>query len=240
MNPLPDGQETAFLAIVHHGNQYVIADAYSDRQGMTDILGLRGPASHPAGILPLLRMHLEYRIPLNLHMSGTLIEALAWHCPQSFTFIKELDRAGLLEIVGSTFSQNVMPFFEDRLNLRQINDELTLLRRHLGWDPARVKVFWVPERVWDTDRQAPLLRSTSLLNGGYRYVLLDDRLLYPWGGQYAGSPRERFDRERPRDLEAYMPWEVAGSGGLVVLPISRDPRYALSPATGRDPHDLAG
>jgi aminoglycoside phosphotransferase (APT) family kinase protein len=229
-----EAQGTACLAIVHHANQYVIADGYGDRQGITEILGLRGPASHPAGFLPLLRMHLEYGIPLNLHLSGTLLEALAWHCPQSFSFIKDLDRAGLLEIVGSTFSQNVMPFFENRLNLRQINDELALLRRHLGWNPAKVKVFWVPERVWDTDKLASVLRSSSLLNGGYRYVLLDDRLLYPWGGQYAGSPRERFDRERPRDPEAYMPWEVAGSGGLVVLPISRDLRYTIPPATGAD------
>jgi aminoglycoside phosphotransferase (APT) family kinase protein len=239
MGFMPDAPETACLAIVHHANQYVIADGYGDRQGMADILGLRGPTSHPAGFLPLLRMHLDYGIPLNLHLSGTLIEALAWQCPQSFAFIRDLDRAGLLEIVGSTFSQNVMPFFEDRLNLRQINEELTLLRRHLGWNPAKVKVFWVPERVWDTDKLASVLRSSVLLNGGYRYVLLDDRVLYPWGGQYAGSARERFDRERPRDLEAYMPWEVAGSGGLVVLPISRDLRYTIPPATGADVERLA-
>jgi aminoglycoside phosphotransferase (APT) family kinase protein len=234
MGSRAEAQDTAFLAIVHHANQYVIADGYAERQGMSDILGLRGGTSNPAGFLPLLRMHLEYGIPLNLHLSGTLIEALAWHCPQSFCFIKDLDRAGLLEIVGSTFSQNVMPFFEDRLNQRQINDELALLRQHAGWDPARVKVFWVPERVWDTDRLAPVLRNSSLLNGGYRYVLLDDRLLYAWGGQYAGSPRERFDRERPRDLEAYMPWEIAESGGLVLLPISRDLRYTIPPATSAD------
>jgi aminoglycoside phosphotransferase (APT) family kinase protein len=240
MKPLLEPQKMASLAIVHHANQYVIADGYSDRQGMTDILGLRGPASHPAGFLPLLRMHLEYGIPLNLHLSGTLIEALAWHCPQSFGFIKDLDRAGLLEIVGSTFSQNVMPFFDDRLNVRQINDELAILRRHLNWDPARVKGFWVPERVWDTDKLAPVLRSSNLLNGGFRFVLLDDRLLYPWGGQYAGSQRERFDRERPRELEAYMPWEIAGSGGLVALPMSRDLRYAIPPYTGADLERLEG
>jgi len=101
----------ASLAIVHHANQYVIADGYGDRQGMSDILGLRGPTSHPAGFLPLLRMHMEYGIPLNLHLSGTLMEALAWHCPESFSLIRDLDRAGLLEMVGSAFSQNVMTFF---------------------------------------------------------------------------------------------------------------------------------
>jgi hypothetical protein len=38
MGSLPGAQETASLAIVHHANQYVIADGYGDREGMTDIL----------------------------------------------------------------------------------------------------------------------------------------------------------------------------------------------------------
>ncbi len=127
----------ASLAIVHHANQYVIGDGYSDRQGMTDILGLRGAISHPAGFLPLLRMHLDYGIPLNLHLSGTLIEALAWHCPQSFGFIKDLDRAGLLEIVGSTFSQNVMPFFDSGQGQGLLGARAGLGYRQTGAGPAQ-------------------------------------------------------------------------------------------------------
>jgi len=40
-----------------------------------------------------------------------------------------------------------MPFFSDEHNLRQINEELWLYRRHLGWDLGAVKTFWAPERV---------------------------------------------------------------------------------------------
>ena len=43
------------VAIVHHANQYVIGDGYSDRQGMTEILGLRGAISHPAGFMRAVR-----------------------------------------------------------------------------------------------------------------------------------------------------------------------------------------
>jgi aminoglycoside phosphotransferase (APT) family kinase protein len=219
---------SAHLALVHHANQYVIGEGYADRQGMSEILGLRGPAGEPAGLLPLLRMHLEHRVPLNLHCSGTLLEALAWHCPQAFSFLKRLRRAGLLELIGGAFSQNVMPFFSETVNRRQVNEELALYRRHLQWDLRQVRCFWVPERVWDT-RLAALLRSSELLNGGYRHVLLDDRLVHAGGESYAGSARERFDRERPLELESFLPWEIADGGGLVMLPISRDLRYAIPP-----------
>jgi len=152
------------LALVHHANQYLITDGYEDREGMSDILGLgRARAeSDTRGLLPMLQMHLEYRVPLNLHLSGTFIESIAWHYPESFSLIKQLRRAGLLEMIGSTFSQNIMPFFSDEYNLRQVNEELWLYRRFLGLDLSAVTTFWVPERVWDTQRLARVLRSKKL------------------------------------------------------------------------------
>ena len=42
--------------------------------------------------------------------------------------------------------------------------------------PDELGVFWVPERVWDTDKLAPTLTDGTLPNGGYRQVLLDDRV----------------------------------------------------------------
>jgi len=236
-----DGKRTP-LAIVHHANQYVITNGYYDRQGMGDILGLGEPIVqshlHRRGLLPLLQMHLEYRVPLNLHVSGTLIETLLWHYPQCLAQLKRLRRAGLVELVGSTFSQNVMPFFSDEYNLRQMNEELWFYRRHLGWDLREVKTFWVPERVWDTQRLARVLRSRRLLNGGYQTILLDDRMLYPVGRDYTGSPRERFDREGATELEAYMPWRVEGGDGLVVMPISKRLRYAVPPSDQQSWHSL--
>ncbi len=222
-----------YLTLVHHANQSVITDNYADREGIGEILGLGGPGNlgdYRRGLLPLLQMHLDYQIPLNLHLSGTLIESLAWHCPETFSLIRRLHQAGLLEMIGSTFSQNIMPFFSDEHNLRQINEELWLYRRHLGWDLGAVKTFWVPERVWDTEKLARVLRSEKLLNGGYARVLLDDRLVYAVGDSYLGSARERFDQESPLELDTFMPWEIASGQGLVMLPISKELRYLIPPS----------
>jgi len=127
MKELKNEKSQVQLALVHHANQYVITNGYSDRQGMNDILGLSnpiwGPSVHRTGFLPLLQMHLDYNVALNLHLSGTLMETLVWHYPESFSLIKRLINERLLEIVGSTFSQNVMPLFSDDYNLRQIKEE---------------------------------------------------------------------------------------------------------------------
>jgi thiamine kinase-like enzyme len=222
------------LALVHHANQYVITNGYADRQGMNDILGLSnplwGPGVHRTGFLPLLQMHLDYRIPLNLHLSGTLMETLVWHYPESFSLIKRLLREDLLELVGSTFSQNVMPFFSADYNVRQINEELWMYREHLGIDLRNVKSFWVPERVWNTEMLAKVLTSKELLNGGYERVLLDDRMIYAGGIHYPGSERERFDSERRLEKEAFSAWEIKEGRGLVMLPISRQLRYSIPPS----------
>src|SRR5688500_20240353 len=95
-----------------------------------------------------------------------------------------------------------MPLFESSFNSRQLDEFLWLYRRHLGRPPEEVEVCWVPERVWDTAKLASILTSSELANGGYRYVLLDDRLLYPNNGTYAGSPLERFDSIGPFDSSA--------------------------------------
>jgi len=235
MKRLPTTSESGevHLALVHHANQYVITNGYADRQGMNDILGLTnplwGPGAHRTGFLPLLQMHLDFRIPLNLHLSGTLMETLAWHYPESFSLIKRLIKERLLELVGSTFAQNVMPFFSPEYNLRQMNEELWMYREHLGIDLKTIQTFWVPERVWNTEKLAKVLASKELLNGGYKRVLLDDRLVYVGGRHYPGSERERFDRERNLEKDAFRTWEINGGSGLVMLPIARKLRYSIPP-----------
>ena len=86
----PQASRQVSLALVHHANQYLITDSYEDREGMSDILGLRcaRAESDTRGLSPMLQMHLEYRVHLNLHLGGTLIEGIAWHYPESFSLIK--------------------------------------------------------------------------------------------------------------------------------------------------------
>jgi hypothetical protein len=223
------------LALVHHANQYLITDGYDNREGITEIV---------EGYAAALRLHGKYGIPASLHLSGTLIETLAWHYPWFLELVRDLREKGLISLIGGTYSENVMPLFEPSFNSRQLDEFLWLYHRHLGRPPEEVEVCWVPERVWDTEKLASTLTSSDLANGGYRYVLLDDRLLYPTNGSYAGSPRARFDSIGPFDssasrshtydepavVETYRTYRIAGASGLVMVPISANLRYWVPPS----------
>ena len=231
------------LALVHHGHQHLITDGYDNHEGLSEVLDSFGA---------VLALHLRYRVPINLHLSGTLLEAAAWHAPEFFGWVDALGREGLVEVLGSAYSQPILALFGAEHNRRQVAEELAVVESHLGVEPASVRGFWVPERVWDTGRLAPLLRDAELANGGYRFVLVDDRLAYP------ASRRAHFDRATapgrsplpasaagPRpglppgdtvpgdgvagDDRHLRPWQIAGSDGLIALPISGDLRYAIPP-----------
>jgi starch synthase len=172
-------RRTVCIALAHHANQYIITNGYQNREGLDDLVGTSGSNN---GYLKILGLHKTYRIPLNLHLSGTLLEALLWQRPDFFAALHELELEGLLELIGSSYGQNIMRFFTHEHNLKQLNEELQLYRNHLKIAPPEIRVFWSPERVWDTEKLAPVLTDPELLNGGYQHVLIDDRLLYPLEG----------------------------------------------------------
>src|SRR5688572_29640692 len=100
----------ASIALVHHANQYVITNGYANREGLDAVVGGFGSAN---GYLKILELHKRYQIPLNLHVSGTLLEALLWHRPDVLFALRELRQGGLLELIGSSYGQNIMRFFSD-------------------------------------------------------------------------------------------------------------------------------
>lgn len=222
---------TVAFAVVHHANQYLVTDGYDNRQGLSEIAD---------GFTAVLRLHERCGVPAGLHLSGTLVEALAWQRPDFLDRVKGLVRDGLVAIVGGTYSENVMTLFSPDFNRRQLDEALRVYERLLGCDPTEIKGFWVPERVWETSALAPLLTRRTLLNGGYRYVLLDDRLLFYTDGSGSGS-RSSFDAAGPygaADAQAVDPralpetsrhYRIADTDGLVVVPMSAHIRYSVPP-----------
>lgn len=227
------------FALVHHANQFLITDGYDNRQGITEIV---------EGYSRLLRLHEKYRIPCNLHLSGTLVETIAWHAPWFFDQVKDLKQKGLVALIGGTYSENVMTQFSPRFNQHQLEEYLWLAERHLGCEPTSLKIAWVPERVWNTGTLSPVLTNPELANGGYQYVLLDDRLLYSAGPDYASSPRARFDETGPygavgtyggnheeqfagqvAPAETSTVYRIKNGHGLVMIPISANIRYWVPP-----------
>ncbi|HSE69323.1 MAG TPA: glycogen/starch synthase [Nocardioidaceae bacterium] len=213
------------LALVHHANQYLITEGYRDREGLTSLLG---------GYASLLELHRHYRVPASLHLSGTLIEAAAWSHPWFLRLVRDLRSTGLVELVGGTYSENVLTAFGSRFNRLQLQELFWLYQEHLGCTPEELAVCWVPERVWRTEGLAELLTDPELPNGGYRYVLLDDRVLYPTGADYHGSDRELFDLADPASpppADALRPYRIAGAHGLEVVPMSARLRNWVPPQT---------
>lgn len=234
-----DGARPVPLALVHHANQYLLTDGYDNREGIGALV---------EGYAAALRLHEKYDIPANLHVSGTLVETLAWHSPWLLETIRDLRERGLVFLIGGTYAENVMPLFPPSFNLRQLDEFLWLYEHHLGCPPGEVRVCWVPERVWDTQSLAPVLTSDRLQNGGYSHVLLDDRLIYPTNGSYKESPRARFDsrgpyasvsvsrngRKRPSKdvlgpVETHRTYTISGAYGLTMVPMSANLRYWVPP-----------
>lgn len=223
------------LAIVHHANQFLVTDGYDDREGI-DVIA--------SGYVAVLRLHEKHGIPASLHLSGTLVETLAWHRPDVLELVRGLLRDGLLELVGGSYAAAILTAFGPDYVTRQLSELLALYARHLGARPEVVRTAWVPERVWDTERLARLLADPSLPNGGYRSVLLDDRLLFSLKPAYETSERARFDAAgpyaaRPRAAPlasldvAQRVHRIAGGRGLTVVPISAALRYAIPPRDDR-------
>lgn len=212
------------FAIVHHANQYIITNGYHNREGLNDVIGLNGAG---AGYLEIFELHRAYRIPFNLHLSGTLLESILWHRPDFLFHLRDLGQQGLLGLIGSSYGQNIMRFFSYQHNFRQLNEGLNLYREHLGGRHHDLKIFWPPERLWDTEKLAPVLTDKGLLNGGYGYVLVDDRLYYP---AISGKPsRKDLDKGNKLNFEDFYPCRIVGGKGLTALPISSFLRRNIPP-----------
>jgi hypothetical protein len=217
------------FALVHHANQFLITNGYETREGISDIVGSE---SGRTGILGFLAVHAAEGVPLNLHISGTLLEAISWHCPSAIPPIRECVQQGLVELIGSCYGQNIMRFFSPEYNRKQLNEELRLFEIILGIEPSQIKVFWPPERVWDTPSMSAVLRDPQLLNGGYRYVILDDRtLLSPLDPEL---PRATYDKESRWTPELYRTHEIEHGHGLVALPIGIRLRHSIPPKKRQD------
>jgi Glycosyl hydrolase family 57 len=206
------------IAIVHHANQFLITNGYDNRPGIDEIIG---PPDASSGLRAVFDLHSQYNIPFHLHISGTFLEACAWFDPLFLEEIVELREAGLVEIIGSTYAQNIMPLFDLEHNRYQVEEELRLFETWLGADISEVTGFWVPERVWNTQKLCHVLTDTSLPNGGFQYVLVDDRLILP------DALRGNFD-QNPRFIpELFEAHRIEGSRGLIALPLSYDMRLSI-------------
>lgn len=189
------------FATVLHANQLVIGDGYADRDGISVTA---------CGYDAVLTMHLELGIPVSLHLSGSLVEALAWHRPDLLRRVHAGLRSGLVRLVGGTYGENIVPLASSAHNRRQLVAMAQVMRDLLRVDPADVATAWLPERVWRTGPVVSALHDPTLPGGGYRRVLVDDRAVVPLRVDKI-SAREVFDGWGPYAWPA-QGWPTSARG----------------------------
>jgi Glycosyl hydrolase family 57 len=142
------------IALVFHFNQHL--NEYASIGSRTCYRGL----------LKILRAHPALKI--NIHISGTLIDALKWLDNEPLKLIREGLAEGQFELLGSTYAQNIPYASNDWDNARQIELHRSTLKDLFDVEPT---VFWNPERCW---RQSLVPMITA---GGYTSTLIEDGIL---------------------------------------------------------------
>ncbi|MBC7677650.1 MAG: hypothetical protein H7233_01470, partial [Pseudorhodobacter sp.] len=201
--------------LVHHANQLLITDGYADRDGITPVAD---------AITDLIRLHDRHGVRCSMHLSGTLVEALAWHRPDVLDLVRVEAANGLLELVGGAYGEPVLPLLTDAAVVRHLRLTAVVMERHLQAAPTSA---WVPERVWHP-RLGPLLRAA-----GYERTALDDRLLVAPAGRPALDATGPW-AQRPDHLDPALCRPVVDLSGLLVAPISAPLRYLVPPRGEQD------
>jgi hypothetical protein len=218
------------LSIVHHANQLVITNGYTHRDGISRVC---------AGYLDVLELHREYGVPVSLHLSGTLVEAMLWHEPACLDRIRQLAGSELCGLLGGTYSEPIMPVLSDAMNRRQLVTMREILAEQFPAVAHTVSTAWLPERVW-APQLLDVLADPDLPHGPYHRILVDDRLIAPStvddeAGPFHWARQGRLPAYHPDmiDLDALRPRTVvAGGRRLTMVPICSYLRYLFPPRTG--------
>ncbi len=126
----------AHCAFMHHGNQ---ALAY------TDVFRGRSDDIDGSGFDEALQIHQLYNIPICIHMSGPLQTDAAWYDTAFNSWIAQGVDSGWIDMIGSAYSQNVMPFAEDNMNNWAVYIHRQMTNNYYNY---WTKVAWVPERTY--------------------------------------------------------------------------------------------
>ncbi|MCK4341557.1 MAG: hypothetical protein KAY37_07540 [Phycisphaerae bacterium] len=147
----------AKYASIAHGNQS-INQAEDLRVHLYD-----PPTSYKTGFVRTLETHEIFNVPLNIHMSGSLMVATKWaKAPPGDdsrtdgpTFLARVadfvdndqndGRPGSL--IGGVFAEHIMPYFEGDVNATSIELFNDLAFDYFGLTPGDVRVMHTPERV---------------------------------------------------------------------------------------------
>lgn len=147
----------AQYASIAHGNQS-INQADELRVHIFD-----PPTTNKTGFIRALDTHEIFNVPINLHLSGSLIVAAKWasagpgddpltdgpaFLARVAQFVNNDQNDGQPgSLVGGVFAEHIMPYFEGDVNAKSIEQFNALMLNEFGLTPTDVPVMHTPERV---------------------------------------------------------------------------------------------
>jgi hypothetical protein len=142
-----------------------------------------------AGYYRPLDAHQAHGVPMTLHMTPTMASAIEWAAvdtnagpayrdgPAFNARLRQMMAAGTVQLLGTTFSDHLLPYFTSEFNEDNLALANEFLRAFYGTNAVSAKTFWTPERLLDHD----VLAKVAQL--GFSYTFCDQMLhLRQWFG----------------------------------------------------------
>lgn len=143
-------------------------------------------------------------LPLTVHCSGGLLEALKARARPTFDLLGRLAADGRVELLGGGFYEPILALLPDWDKVGQIQALAQFLKSHWGVTP---RGMWLAERIWEP--QLPRV----LREAGVEFVLVDD-------SHFALAGLD------PETLGGYYLTEEQGAS-VAVFPINQRLRYLV-------------
>ena len=163
-----------------------------------------------AGYFRPLDAHQAYNVPLTLHLTPTLASAIQWAAadpasghpwrdgPALNARIAGLLANGTVDLLGSTFSDHILPYFSKPYNRDNVALATEFLTTIYGRAPS-ANVFWTPERVSD---QGVLDKVHDL---GYGFTFIDQsRHVLKWFGRSSALASDAYRLNRINDTTCFV------------------------------------
>ena len=163
-----------------------------------------------AGYYRPLDAHAAYGVPLTMHITPTLASSIQWAAanpaaaqpyrdgPTLNANISTLAKAAVVDLLGSTFSDHILPYFDKPLN----RDNVTLANEFLTTiynTPPSSQVFWTPERVSNAD----VLDKVNDL--GFGYTFIDQmRHVEKWFGRLSALSSDGYRINRINGVNCFV------------------------------------
>ncbi|MFH0879622.1 MAG: hypothetical protein V2A34_07905, partial [Lentisphaerota bacterium] len=164
----------AKYAAIAHANQSVAPRSGTQRHIYTD----RSDIDLHPGFVRMLDSAEMLNVPVNLHISGTLLMSLQWSRqdpaeagypnkdgPVFLSRVKNFVTTGPGSLVGGVLAEHIMPYFEGDVNRKSIAQNSELIQAMFGLSETNMKVMHTPERVIRSDTNQAHVSSSGPLNG---------------------------------------------------------------------------